>query len=129
MKNIYIYIYIYIYIFLLCVLKIKYKITLNRNAFLTQAIASFFAALIEFGFPSLYATLVCVACSQLEKLRAALLDIRQSHVITDPYSGEDNYQRHREWQNDTSEEVFQNIRQQLNDCIRHHQNIQRYDHV
>jgi hypothetical protein len=36
---------------------------------------------ISVGFPSLYATLMYVACSQLEKLRAALQDIKQAHVI------------------------------------------------
>jgi hypothetical protein len=81
-----------------------------------------------FGFPSLYATLVSVTCSQLEKLRAALLDIRQTHIITDHDSGEENY-RHSERHNDISEHVFHHMRKQLNACIRHHQNIQRYDHV
>ena len=77
---------------------------------------------------------MCVACSQLEKLRAALLDIRQTHVITDHYSGEDNYHHHHhhhhsEQHNDISEHVSQHMRKQLKDCLRHHQNIQRYDHV
>jgi hypothetical protein len=85
------------------------------------------------AFPSLYATLVTVACSQLEKLRTSLLVIRQSHVITDHDSGEDNYHHHHhthsERHTDISEHVFQHTRRQLNDYLRHHQNIKWYDHV
>jgi hypothetical protein len=41
--------------------------------------ASFFTAGLYFSFPSLYATLVSVAGGQLEKLRAAFLDIKQTY--------------------------------------------------
>jgi hypothetical protein len=41
--------------------------------------ATIFSVSSYFGFQSLYVTLVCVAGSQLEKLRAALLDIRQTY--------------------------------------------------
>jgi len=91
--------------------------------------ATFIATLIMFGFPSLYATLVIVPCSQLEKLRAALLDISQSQIINDHDSGEENYHLHSELHTDISENVTKHMRKQLNDCIRHHNNIQRYDHV
>jgi len=116
--------------FLLCVLTEICLIRLNTNISLTQAIASFFGTLIAFGFPSLYATLVIVACSQLEKLRAALLDIKQTHVISDHYSGEDNHHHHNhhhyhsERHLDISEHVFQHMQKQLKDCLRHHQKIQ-----
>jgi hypothetical protein len=48
---------------------------------------------------------VCVACSQLEKLRAALLDIKQE---TSELEG-----------------TFSRMQDQLNACIRHHQEIKR----
>jgi hypothetical protein len=66
---------------------------------------------------------VCIACSQLEKLRASLLDIRQTHGTTE-----------RDWKDETgqeeghvyaSDEVFHHMQKQLNDCIRHHQQILR----
>lgn len=101
---------------------------IKQNLFLTQAIASVFAAIIVYVFPSLYATLVCVPCSQLEKLRAALLHIKQTHVRTDHYSGEDNY-HYSERHTNISGNVIQHLRKQINDCIRHHQNIQRYDNL
>ena len=95
-------------------------IRINSNVFLTQVIASFFGLFILYGFPSLCATLMIVPCSQLEKLRAALLDIRQA---------QDNYHHHSGRHTDISEHVFQHIQKQLNNCICHHQNILRYDHV
>jgi hypothetical protein len=115
------------YFFFLYASTVICQIRINRNVLFTQVIVSFFVAFLMFGFPSLYATLMSVPCSQLEKFRAALLDIRQSHVITDHESGEDNY-HHSERHTDSSEHVFQHMREQLNDCIRHHQNIKRYDH-
>jgi hypothetical protein len=62
---------------------------------------------------------VCVACSQLEKLRAALLDIRQTHVTAERDCGTEGQAR-------ASEELFRHMQKQLNNCIRHHQLIKRY---
>jgi hypothetical protein len=61
------------------------------------------------GFSGLYTKFVCIACSQLEKLRANLLDIKQKHDTAEHDSGAET---------DHEEE-------QLNDCIRHHQEILR----
>jgi hypothetical protein len=70
------------------------------------------------GFQALYATLVCVACSQLEKLRANLLRIGEGRVRTKQDS------------DDIMETVpgSEEIQKQLIDCIRHHQTIQLYVH-
>jgi hypothetical protein len=80
------------------------------------------------GFLSLYATLVCVACSQLEKLRAAILDIRQTLVTSEQDCGAETDQQEGQGQVRTSEELFSHMQKQLNDCIRHHQQIIRYDY-
>jgi hypothetical protein len=77
------------------------------------------------GFQCLYAMLVCVACSQLEKLRAAILDIRQTHVTSEQDCGAETDQQEGQRQIRTSEELFSHMRKQLNDCIRHHQQIIR----
>jgi hypothetical protein len=37
----------------------------------------------------LYTKFVCIACSQLEKLRANLLDIRQKHDTAEQNSGDE----------------------------------------
>jgi hypothetical protein len=82
-------------------------------------------ACIFVGFQSLYATLVCVACSQLEKLRAAILAIRQTHVTSEQDRGVVTDQQDEEGQAHSSEELFRHMKKQLNDCIRHHQEIIR----
>jgi hypothetical protein len=57
------------------------------------------------GFTGLYAAMVCVACSQLEKLRTTLLDINQKQETT----GQGR--------------MFSLMQAELNACIRHHQKI------
>jgi hypothetical protein len=64
------------------------------------------------SFQGVYATLVCVACCQLEKLRANLSLIGEGRVTTVQESGVS-----------PGSEEMQN---QLNDCIRHHQIIELY---
>lgn len=93
-----------------------------------QVVASLFGMSIVFGFPSLYATLVCVACSQLEKLRAALLDIRQTHVTSDQTFTEERDPQ-KEGESHTSEEIFRHMQKQVNACICNHQKINRCGHI
>jgi hypothetical protein len=83
---------------------------------------------IIFPFPGLHATLVCVACSQLEKLRANLLDIRQKPDTPAEDSGAET-DREEETQVQASQEVFCRMQEQLNDCIRLHNEILRYLHI
>jgi hypothetical protein len=49
---------------------------------------------IFFGFTILYAVMVCVACSQLEKLTAKLYGIKQQHFMSedDSISEGDNHE-------------------------------------
>jgi hypothetical protein len=77
------------------------------------------------SLPSLYATLVCVACSQLEKLRAALLDIRQTHVTAEWDCGTQTDEQEGEGQAHASQEVFRHMQKQLIKCIRQHQKTKR----
>jgi len=58
-------------------------------------------------------TLISVACSQLEKLTTAILDIKQEHV-TSP-QGQEDEQDHKS--------VNSILQDKLNACIRHHQEI------
>jgi hypothetical protein len=83
---------------------------------------------IYIGFPSLYATLVCVACSQLEKLGAAFLTVRQTRVSSDQDCGNDSDDKVTELQTHNSEQLFRRMQEQLDECIRHHQEIKRYDY-
>jgi hypothetical protein len=97
----------------------------KKNISLTQDIASLFAICFLFAYPSMYATLVCVACSQLEKLRATLLDIGQTHT-TQPSCGAETDQHEGGGQTHASEEQFRHMQKQLNSCILLHQEIKRY---
>jgi hypothetical protein len=62
---------------------------------------------------SLVTTLIAVACAQFEKLKAAILDIRQEHIT--PYHGQEDEQVH------TAADCY--LQAKLNACIRHHQDI------
>jgi signal transduction histidine kinase len=86
--------------------------------------ASIVVVSLYFGFLSLYATLVSVAGGQLEKLIAALLDIRQTHGITVQDCEGETDEREAAGQN-THSEQFRHMQEQLNNCVRHHQEIKR----
>jgi len=87
--------------------------------------ATIFMINLYFGFQSLYATLVCVACSQLEKIRLALLDIRQTYATSVQYFGGESDEREAAGQKNTHSEQFRHMQEKLNNCIRHHQGIKR----
>ena len=93
--------------------------------YLLQGIALPVIVGIYVAFPSLYAVLVCVACSQLEKLKLALLDIRQTHVISEQYCRDEMQQPDVHEQHNLSDESFRHMQEQLNKFIRHHQLIKR----
>jgi signal transduction histidine kinase len=68
---------------------------------------------------------VCVACSQLEKLNLALLDIRQTHVTSEQHCGNETDQEETGGQKNTPSQLFRHLQEQLNNCVRHHQEIKR----
>jgi hypothetical protein len=62
----------------------------------------------------------------MEKLRAAILAIRQTHVTSEQdCEAETEQQGGESQQAHSSEELFSQMQRQLNDCIRHHQEIKR----
>jgi hypothetical protein len=65
---------------------------------------------ITYGFTSLVTTMISVACSQFEKVNAAILDIRQQHIT---------------FQEDEYDNAIENcdLQAKINACIRHHQEI------
>jgi hypothetical protein len=68
---------------------------------------------------------VCVACSQLEKVRAAMLDIKRKHITLDQNYLENCELQGGEVQVQNPEEISGYMQKQLNICIRHHQEIKR----
>jgi hypothetical protein len=90
-----------------------------------QAVASVFIVTTCIGLVSLYSTLVCVACSQLEKLKAALLCITQTHVTSQQDCEAEARQQEGQGEGHISEDKFLDTQKQLNACIRHHQDVKR----
>jgi hypothetical protein len=105
----------------------KIQLTPKRYFFNQQFIGSIMCLCTFVAFTSLYATLVCIACSQLEKLSANLLGIRQKLDTSEQDSGAET-DREEEGLVQTSQEVFCRMQEQLNDCIRHHQQTLEYGH-
>jgi hypothetical protein len=85
--------------------------------------AAAFYMVLFFGMWGLYATFVSIACSQLEKLRANLLDIKQECDTPEQDSGAETDREEEQNQVHTSQEVFLRMQEQLKDCVRHHQHI------
>jgi len=78
-----------------------------------QCFASLVIVGVVCGYMSLITTLITVACSQFDKLKAAILDIRQQHITP----------QHR--QEDEQVDTTGNCKLQANliACIQHHQDI------
>ena len=76
-----------------------------------QCLASLLAVCAVCGYISLVTTLIAVACSQFEKLKAAIFDIRQPHIT--PQHG----------QKEEQVDIIANcdLQEKLNACIREHQ--------
>jgi len=74
-----------------------------------QCFASLVTVGVVCGYISLVTTLIAVASSQFDKLKMAILDIRQQHIT----------------QEDEEGHTIANcdLQTKLNACIRHHQNI------
>jgi hypothetical protein len=66
---------------------------------------------ITFGFPTLVTTLTAVACSQFEKVKAAILDITQQYITV--HHGLEDEQ--------VGTTANCDLQAKLNACIRHHQ--------
>jgi len=78
-----------------------------------QCFASLLILGFIFGYPSLCTALIAVACTQFDKLKAAILDIRQEHIT--PQHGQGDEEDHATANCD--------LQAKLNACIRHHQDI------
>jgi nitrogen fixation-related uncharacterized protein len=78
-----------------------------------QYFTSLVGVSIVSGYLSLVTTMIAVACSQFEKLKAAILDIRQQHITP------------QHWRKNEQVHTLANcdLLAKLTACIRHHQNI------
>jgi len=79
-----------------------------------------------FCFWGLYATFTHIACIQLNKLKTGLLDNIQRQDTSDQDSNSEiDHENGKEYVHPFLE-VVTDLRKQLNDCIRHHQQILKY---
>jgi hypothetical protein len=78
-----------------------------------QGFTSLLALCTVCGYMSLVSTLIVVACSQFDKLKAAILDIRQKHITL----------QHRQEDEQVDTIANSDLQAKLNACIRHHQDI------
>jgi uncharacterized protein YyaL (SSP411 family) len=53
----------------------------DKISILLQSFASLLSLGITYGYLSLVTTMISVACTQFDKINAALLDIRQEHIM------------------------------------------------
>jgi hypothetical protein len=78
-----------------------------------QCFTSLVSLGITCGFTSLVTTFIAVACSQFEKVKADILDIRQQHITV----------RHGLDDEHDNANTNCDLHEKLNACIRHHQEI------
>jgi hypothetical protein len=77
-----------------------------------------------FGTTSLYVYVTTIACSQLEKLKVAIMNINRDQ---DTDAEEKHEKRRSQGVLRTSHDVFRHTHEQITYCIRHHQQILEYD--
>jgi hypothetical protein len=75
------------------------------------------------GLPPLYGTAVCVACSQLEKLKARLLTIGLKMGTPELDWAADRDRTEGNGQIYICQEMFSLMQEQLKECVYHHRLI------
>ncbi|KAJ4437157.1 hypothetical protein ANN_17292 [Periplaneta americana] len=88
---------------------------------ITQFIATAGLCATLYAFPTFYATLIVIGCSQLEKLGINLSNIKQKHISAMIKAGDDDL-----LQLETSQRMYAHMQEELNKCIRLHQVIIRF---
>ena len=94
-------------------LSASFNVNLSVNSQSFQCFTSLQALGVACGYMTLVTTLIAVACSQFDKLKAAILNIRQQHIT--PHFGQEDEQDHTIANCD--------LQSNLNACIRYHQDI------
>ena len=73
--------------------------------------------------PSFFGTVVCIACSQFQKLRARLLAIGQKKRTTEQDSAADCDQTEGNGQIYICQKMFSLMQEELKECVSHHRLI------
>jgi hypothetical protein len=78
---------------------------------------------VFYGVPSFFGTMVCIACSQFQKLKARLLAIAQKKGTPEQDSAADCDRTEEKGHIDIFQEMFSVMQEQLNECVSHHRLI------
>jgi len=100
-----------------------YQITHDNVLVSLQGAASVPLICFFYGLPSFFCTAVCIACSQLEKLRARLLAIKQEKGTAKQDSATDCEQKEGKGQIYICQEMFSLMQEQLKECVSLHRLI------
>jgi hypothetical protein len=73
--------------------------------------------------PPFFGTVVCVACSQFQKLRTRLLAIGEKKGTPEEDTAADCDETEQKGQTDICEEMFSLMQEQLKECVSHHRLI------
>ena len=91
-----------------------------------QNVASVPCTCFFFGVPPFFGTVVCIACSQFEKLRARLLTIGQRRGKTEQDMPADCDQTEGNGRIYVCQEMISLMQERLKECVSHHRLILEY---
>lgn len=97
----------------------RYLLLCSVSVKCLQFLMTFVCFPLFFGSTSLYVYVITIACSQLEKLKSAIININRNR--------DDQEKGQRQVVLCDSHYVSRNTEEQIADCIRHHQQILEYD--
>ena len=117
------------FLFVLCT-----AISLRPSCIITRLLITTYCSVLQgaacvplicffYGLPSIFCTAVCIACSQLEKLRARLLVIKQKKRTPEQDSAADCDQKEGNGQIYTCQEMFSLMQEQMKECVSLHRLI------
>jgi hypothetical protein len=76
-----------------------------------------------YGVPPFFGTVVCIACSQFQKLRSRLLAIGKKKGTPEQDSAADCDRPKKKEESDICQEMFNVMEEHLNECVSHHRLI------
>ena len=99
------------------------RLLMAMHCSLLQDVASIPVICFFYGMPPFFCTSVCIACSQLEKLRARLLAIKQKKGTPAQDSTTDCDQTEGNGQTYICQDMFSHMQEQLKECVSLHRLI------
>jgi hypothetical protein len=78
---------------------------------------------VFYGVPPFFGTMVCIACSQFQKLRSRLLAIGQKKATHEKGSAAECDRTEEKGEIDICQEMFSVMQEKLNECVSHHRLI------